>query len=138
MHPTKRQFLLYLVLGGGLTLAEWGGFYALTFVCGVHYLLSSVVMFVAISALGLVVYKRAIFKATHLSVGREVMAIYAINIVGIAINSAILWALVEFVGLHSMLGKVIASFLTAFYSFFARKMWVYKTENGMQNTECGV
>ena len=88
-------------------------------------------MFLAITALGLVVYKRAIFKATHLSAGREVAAIYAINIVGIAINSAILWLCVEMFGLNAMLGKVIASFLTAFYSFFARKIWVYKTENGV-------
>lgn len=128
---TQREFALYLVLGGVLTLCEWAGFYALAFVCGVHYLLSSVVMFVMISALGLVVYKRAIFKATHLSAGREVVAIYAINIVGIAINSAILWLCVEMLGANAMLGKVIASFLTAFYSFFARKIWVYKTENGV-------
>ena len=128
---SQREFALYLVLGGVLTLCEWAGFYALAFVYGVHYLLASVVMFVAISALGLVVYKRAIFKATHLSAGREVAAIYAINIVGIAINSAILWLCVGLLGLNAMLGKVIASFLTAFYSFFARKIWVYKTENGV-------
>ena len=129
MHPVKRQFLLYLILGGILTLAEWVGFYALVFIAGVHYLVAGVVMFAAISALGLVVYKRAIFKATHLSAGREVAAIYAINIVGIALNSGILWGLVECASLNAMLGKIIASFLTAFYSFFARKIWVYKTEN---------
>ena len=126
MHSIKKQFLLYLILGGILTLCEWGGFYALTFIAQIHYLISSVVMFVVISALGIVVYKRAIFGASHLSAGREISTIYAINIIGIALNSVILWLCVEFVGLNAMLGKVIASFLVAFYSFFARKKFVYK------------
>mgnify|MGYP002518680702 FL=1 len=128
MHSTKKQFLLYLILGGILTLCEWVGFYALVYVAKVHYLLSSVIMFVVISVLGLVVYKRAIFGRSHLSAKGEVSAIYAINIAGLAINSLILWVLVEFIGLESLLGKIIASFLVAFYSFFARKIWVYKTD----------
>ena len=134
MRSTKKQFLLYLILGGILTLCEWAGFYALVYVAKVQYLLSSVLMFVVISALGLVVYKRAIFGASHLSAKAEVSAVYAINIAGLAINSLILWVLVEFIGLESLLGKIIASFLVAFYSFFARKIWVYKTDK--QNAEC--
>lgn len=135
MQSTKKQFLLYLILGGILTLCEWVGFYALVYVAKVHYLLSSVVMFVVISALGLVVYKKAIFGASHLSAKAEVSAIYAINIAGLAINSLILWILVEFVGLESLLGKIIASFLVAFYSFFARKRFVYQAQT--PKTPCG-
>ena len=129
MQTTQRQFALYLVLGSVLTLCEWVGFYALVYECKVHYIIASVIMFMIISALGLVVYKRAIFGASHLSAGREVAAIYAINIAGLALNSLILWILVEFVGLESLLGKIIASFLVAFYSFFVRKIWVYRTKN---------
>ena len=126
MKSTQKQFALYLILGGILTLFEWAGFYALTFIAQIHYLISSVIMFVAISLLGLVVYKRAIFGRSHLSLGREISAIYAINIFGIVLNSVILWICVEFFGANAMLGKIIASFLVAFYGFFARKQFVYK------------
>lgn len=122
---TQRQFLLYLTLGGILTLIEWASFYALTFMLGIHYLISSVAVFVAISALGIVVYKKAIFGDSHLSVRREIISIYAINIFGIALNSLILWLCVEFIALNAMVGKIIASFLVAFYGFFARKRFVY-------------
>ena len=125
MKSTQKQFILYLILGGILTLCEWAGFYALTFIAQIHYLISSVIMFVAISLLGLVVYKRAIFGRSHLSLGREISAIYAINIFGIALNSVILWICVEFFGANAMIGKIIASFLVAFYGFFARKKFVY-------------
>lgn len=126
MHSTKKQFILYLILGGVLTLCEWIGFYALTFIAQIHYLISSVIMFVAISALGIIVYKRAIFGQSHLSAGREITAIYAINIFGIALNSLILMCCVEFFGTNAMLGKIVASFLVAFYSFAMRKRFIYK------------
>ena len=125
MKSTQKQFVLYLILGGILTLCEWVGFYVLTFIAQIHYLISSVIMFVAISLLGLFVYKRAIFGRSHLSLGREVSAIYAINIFGIALNSLILWLCVEFFGANAMLVKIIVSFLVAFYGFFARKKFVY-------------
>lgn len=127
-NSTQRQFLLYLILGGILTLCEWLCFYALTFMLQIHYLISSVVVFVVISALGIVVYKRAIFGDSHLSARREIIAIYAINILGIALNSTILWLCVEFIALNAMIGKIIASFLVAFYSFFMRKKFIYKGE----------
>lgn len=123
---TQRQFLLYLILGGILTLIEWLCFYVLTFMFGIHYLISSFAVFVAISALGIVVYKKAIFGQSHLDSKREIIAIYAINILGIALNSAILWLCVEFIAINAMAGKIIASFLVAFYSFFMRKKFIYK------------
>lgn len=123
---TQRQFALYLVLGSVLTLCSWAAFWLLAYVLQMHYLLASLVVFVVISALGLVVYKRAIFKHTHMSAKAEISTIYAINIVGAALNSGILWVLVEFAGLESLVGQVITSFLLAFYSFSARKILVYK------------
>lgn len=120
--------MLYLILGGILTLIEWLCFYMLTFMLGIHYLISSLAVFVAISALGIIVYKKAIFGASHLSAKREIIAIYAINILGIALNSLVLWLCVEFVGVNAMVGKIIASFLVAFYSFFMRKKFIYKGE----------
>ena len=128
MQSTQRQFLLYLILGGILTLIEWLCFYVLTFMIGIHYLISSLAVFVAISALGIIVYKKAIFGDSHLSARREIIAIYAINILGIALNSLMLWLCVEFVGVNAMVGKIIASFLVAFYSFFMRKKFIYKGE----------
>ena len=48
-----------------------------------------------------------------------------INLLGLAINSLILWILVEFIGLESLFAKILTSFVVAFYSFFARKVLIY-------------
>lgn len=121
----KNQLVLYFILGGILTLIEWAGFYFLAYLCGVHYILSNLLLFVLMIPLGMLVFKKAIFKTTKLKPRNELLLTYAINIVGIVLNTLILWILVEFFTLESLIAKIIASFLVAFYSFFARKKLIY-------------
>lgn len=119
----------FFILGGALTVLEWLGFFVLTYYLGVHYLLSSIVMFVVISALGIVVYRKCVFGASQMSARNEVATTYAINTAGICINTIILWILVDFMHMEAMLGKIVASFLVAFFGFFMRKKFVYKNKN---------
>ncbi len=123
---TNIEFIKFLFLGSIMTFLDWIGFYALYKIFDIQYIIASIVMFVLISALGLVIYKKAIFGDSYLNLKNEILAIYGINICGIILNSGILWLCVEYITLNPMLGKIIASFLVAFFSFFARKKWVYK------------
>ena len=75
--------------------------------------------------LGMLIFKKAVFKRTALKMRTELALSFAINLFGLAINSLILWLLVEFAGLESLLAKILTSFLVAFYSFFARKWLIY-------------
>ncbi len=108
-----------------MTLAEWAGFWVLVYLCGVHYLLANALLFVLFVPLGMLIFKKAVFKRTALKVRTELALSFAINLFGLAINSLILWLLVEFAGLESLLAKILTSFLVAFYSFFARKWLIY-------------
>ena len=117
--------MLYFVLGGLMTLAEWLGFWLLVYVCGVHYLVANALLFVLFVPLGMLIFKRAVFKSTRLKMRAELALSFIINLFGLAINSLILWLLVEFAGLESLLAKILTSFLVAFYSFFARKILIY-------------
>ncbi len=108
-----------------MTLAEWAGFWVLVYLCGVHYLLANALLFVLFVPLGMLIFKKAVFKRTALKVRAELALSFAINLFGLAINSLILWLLVEFAGLESLLAKILTSFLVAFYSFFARKFLIY-------------
>lgn len=107
-------------------LLEWLGFYTLHYKFDVNYISASIMMFVFISTLGFIVYKKIIFGDSKLKIHQEIFAIYAINIIGICLNILILWLCVEFLSIGAMLGKIISSFLVVFYSFFARKILVYK------------
>ena len=108
-----------------MTLAEWLGFWVLVYLCGVHYLVANALLFVVFVPLGMLIFKKAVFKRTALKVRTELALSFLINLFGLAINSLILWLLVEFAGLESLLAKILTSFLVAFYSFFARKWLIY-------------
>ncbi|RDU51265.1 GtrA family protein, partial [Helicobacter sp. MIT 99-10781] len=112
-------------LGGILSLCEWGGFYALTYLLGVHYIVSSIVMFVLLSLLGMVVYRKYVFGTSHLHPRNEILATYIINTIGLCLNTALLWILVEFLHIEALGAKIIASFFVAFFGFFARRKFVY-------------
>lgn len=116
----------YFIIGGVLTLIEWLIFYVLVYIIGLHYIASSFIAFILISALGIFVYKKMIFGDSKFSFKVEVLAIYLINSIGIVLNTLILWILVDKFSAEVMISKIIASFIVAFYGFFARKICVYK------------
>lgn len=117
------QLTLYFVLGGLLTLLEWVGFWMLVYLCGVHYLIANVLLFIIFVPLTMVVFRKAVFKKDKRK--NELSKTFVINIIGLLINSLILWLLVEFISLESLVAKILTSFLVAFYSFFARKILIY-------------
>lgn len=125
LKQLSKQLVLYFVLGGLLTLVEWLGFWVLVYVCGVHYLIANTLLFVAFVPLGMIVFKKGVFKHTKFSAKTEFALSFMINLLGLAINSLILWILVEFIGLESLFAKILTSFVVAFYSFFARKVLIY-------------
>jgi len=48
------------------------------------------------------------------------------NLIGIGLNTLILWICVDFCGIEAMIAKILASGIVAFYGFFARKVLIYK------------
>ena len=125
LKQLSKQLALYFILGGFLTCAEWVGFWVLVYVCGVHYLIANTLLFIIFVPLGMVVFKKGVFKHTRLNARAELALSFAINLLGLLVNSLILWLLVEFAGLESLIAKILTSFVVAFYSFFARKILIY-------------
>lgn len=95
----------------------------LVYLCGVHYLIANVLLFIIFVPLTMVVFRKAVFKKDKRK--NELSKTFVINIIGLLINSLILWLLVEFISLESLVAKILTSFLVAFYSFFARKILIY-------------
>lgn len=125
---TNKQLVLFFLLGGILTFIEWLGFYLLTYIFHIHYILSSIIMFALVSLIGVYVYKYFIFKYTALNPYQEIFRTYLINILGFIIHLIILDICIRFFSFETMLGKILASFIVAFYGFFARKIWIYRNK----------
>lgn len=131
----SNKLLRFFLLGGILSLCEWGGFYMLTYLLGVHYIISSIVMFVLLSLLGMVAYREYVFGTSHLHPRNEILATYIVNTIGLCLNTALLSILVEFLHLEALAAKITASFFVAFFGFFARKRFVYGVKNDEKPTK---
>ncbi len=123
---TTKQILLYFFIGGLIAFIELIGFYILYKFCGVYYIFASLIVFVCASAVGIVLYRRFIFGASHLRSSFEIGLTYLINTIGIGLNTLILWFCVEFLGFEAIIAKILASFIVAFYGFYARKIFIYR------------
>lgn len=122
---TSAQLALYFILGGAMTLLEWAMFWVLVYLCEVHYLVANVALFAFFVPFGMWLFKKAIFKSTKFGLRAELFRSFLINLFGLGVNSLILWLLVEFAHFDELFSKILASFLVAFYSFFARKIFIY-------------
>lgn len=112
----------FFILGGILSVCEWAFFYSLSLL--VHYLLANIIAFILFSLIGVFVYKGFIFAESRFSLKTQIFITYLINIIGLALSTGILYALVEF-DLSILSSKIISSFLVAFYGYFARKRFIY-------------
>lgn len=123
---TSKQLVLFFILGGILTLAEWSVFYILVYSIEIGYIISSIITFLLFTLIGLYVYKKLIFKQTQCNTTSEILKTYLINMLTLLIHILVLDFSIRAFKLEALEGKIIASFVSAFLGFFARKKWIYQ------------
>lgn len=118
------NFVKFFILGGILSLAELLVFY-LFVELGVFYVTSNVICFVLFSFIGVFIYKHFIFKGSTKKLREEIFLTYLINIVGLIINTLFLMLFIH-IGLDVLISKILATFISAIYGYFGRKIFIYK------------
>ncbi len=112
----------FIVVGTTAMLVNLVVLYALTAGLGLWYLASEIVAFIIAVAYNFTLQKLWAFGGTGGSPTRQGFFFLLINIFNLALNTAILYALVQFFGLWYILAQVIASALIAFESFFVYRI----------------
>lgn len=123
---TCTQAAKYIIVGGVCTVIDFALLFILTHFGGINYLLSSVISFMSSSILNYYICTFWIFK-TRVIANRYLEFFYytIITVVGLGINALLLWSLTEFLGLHYMLSKLLATFVTYWWNFGARKYFLH-------------
>ena len=121
------QLFLYLIVGGLATLVEWGFFFLFNSVCRFHYQLATVLA-ITISTFSNWAFGQLItFRmAERKNVVGEITKIYAVSVIGLLINMAIMFIAVEKIALAEMLSKIIATGIVFGWNFLVRKLVIYK------------
>ena len=126
-NSTFTQLFLYLLVGALATLVEWGFFFLFNSVCRFHYQLATVLA-IAISTFSNWLFGRLLtFRtAERKNVVGEIAKIYAVSVIGLLMNIAIMFVAVEKIGLSEMLSKIIATGIVFAWNFLVRKLVIYK------------
>jgi putative flippase GtrA len=119
-----QRFVRYFVVGGVATVVDYGLFASL-FYLGIHYIVAATISFVFAVAVNYVLSIRFVFESDGTARHREIVLIYLVSGIGIAINLAILAVLVEWAQFHPLIGKLVGTALVLGWNFSARHFWIF-------------
>lgn len=116
------QAARYFVVGGCCTVFDIALLYAFVSLLHINYLISSVCSFSISAVVNYAlcvtwVFDVRVVEKRH----RELIYYFLLSIIGLAISTALIWLFTAVTGLYYMLSKLIATFITYWINFGARK-----------------
>lgn len=121
-NKTVTQAAKYLVVGGICTIVDMVLLYILAEYIGLFYLLAAAISFTTGVTLNYFLCTGWIFEESKIkNKGVEILMYFVISIIGLLINVVGIWLLTNFLSLHFMLSKFLATALTLIWNFCSRK-----------------
>jgi len=121
------QLLRYCFVGGFAFLVDAGGLYVLTEYAGMYYLLSATVSFIAGLTVNYLLSTTWIFRKSKLRSRWAEFLIYSvIGVIGLGLNTIMLYFLTDIIHIYYMLSKIITAAVVMLWNFFARKIILFK------------
>ena len=125
MKRLINQILKFGVVGGTAFLIDYGLLFVLTEFAGIHYLISGTISFAASVIYNYILSIVWVFDPVGERSRTKDMAVFLIlSVIGLGINQAIMWILVEQAGVYYMLSKIVATAIVMVYNFITRKLFL--------------
>lgn len=123
---TFKEVIKYGFVGGTCTVIDFGLLFILTHYLGLFYILSSVISFSVGTLINYYLCTIWIFKVRTVE-NKNIEFFYYIIItaVGLGLTTLIIWLFTEYFKLNFMLSKLIATFVTVWWNFSARKYFLH-------------
>lgn len=130
VEPTENRwigFFRYVFVGGSSFMLDFLIFTLLQRT-GMFYMLAELISFVIGFVFNFWGGRKLVFQkgAGGCSETRELVSVLIIALIGLGLTELLLYAGIEWLGLHKLVSKAIAGILVLFYNYFARKLFVYK------------
>lgn len=119
------QFVLYAVVGGLSSIMDVGGFWILNGL-GMPLLLASMLSFTAATLFNYALSRKFVFTHGRHSRNQEVLLVFWVSVIGLVLNSLLVYIFVSFFALEGVWAKIIAIPIVLFWNFWGRRMLVFK------------
>lgn len=124
----RRAIARYFLVGGAAACVDIGLFTLFARQMGLPYQAVGAATFVLATLVNYLLSVRFVFHSGARHHPRlEIVLVYAVSGVGLALNAAILWAAVEQAHLDLLFAKLLATGVVFFWNYFARRLLVFGT-----------
>ena len=121
------RIVRYFFVGGSAALVDWILFYVLAVRVNMNFLLAGCISFTVATIVNYFLSVAHVFESgTRFQRHHEIVAVFIVSGIGLGINQAILFVLVQWMNLHLMVSKVSATGVVFLWNYFARSRYVFK------------
>jgi len=122
----RKRFFRYFVVGGAAACVDIGLFMLFAKVLGLPYLRVAAATFIVATLVNYLLSVRFVFVSGRRFRRRwEITLVYAVSLVGLALNQVILSVSVEFAHLDLLHAKLTATGIVFFWNYLARRLFVF-------------
>ena len=119
------RFLKFGIVGVLNTLVNWIIFFILN-TLGMYYIFSNIIAY-SISTIHSYLWNTLwVFKYKDNASTDTTFKFITLNVVGLLLNTVILYILVDLFNLNKMLGLIITTIIIMFINYAVNKIWVFK------------
>lgn len=126
---TLRQVFRYLLLASAIVSIEVSSFMVMNSLLHLNYLLSTILSMIVGIVLNWLGSKIFVFNKSRFHPVHEFLLVLMVSLVGIGIQLAVVWFVVNKVKVLPVAGKVLAIMITFIWNFFIRKTYIFKEPN---------
>ena len=116
-----KEFIGYFGVGLIAAIVNIGSLYILSSLFHMNYIISNVIAFMLGLMVNYSLSKMFVFKDKTMNRTLEFIIYGLIGVLGLAIDTAVLWFLTEKIAIYYMISKIISTGVTFVWNFLARK-----------------
>jgi len=121
-----RQFVKFGIVGVTSTIIDWGIYLGLTRIFGLFYLMAKILSF-SVAVLNSYIWNRRwTFRSNDPRKLKQFIKFLTISIVGLVLNSTIMFLAVDHLKLHDIWGLVLATAIVTIWNFLANKLYTFR------------
>jgi len=121
-----RQFIKFGLVGVSSTVIDWGIYLILTRFAGIYYLMAKILSFSFAVINSYVWNRRWTFRSNDPQKLRQFIKFLIIALVGVVLNTLIMYIVVDYIHLNDLYGLVISSAIVMFWNFLANKFYTFR------------
>lgn len=120
------QILKFGLVGGTAFVIDYVLLYFCTEFLHIHYLISSIISFIVSVIFNYILSIKWIFDVKKKQDVKDFVIFIILSVIGLGINSLIMYVMVEKFGVYYMLSKIVSTAVVMVYNFITRKIFVEK------------